>query len=83
MFHGEHCVAMATAFEKKSKLSRRCLHGSIVSTREVLALFDNFHRSYSNIVFYCKGCVAMATAFEENSLMVYRHMLRAGPLTVI
>ena len=32
MFHGEHCVAMATAFEEISKLSRRCLHGWTVST---------------------------------------------------
>ena len=35
VFHGELSVAMATAFEEISKLSRRCLHGWTVSTREV------------------------------------------------
>ena len=60
MFHGEHCVAMATAFEEISK-SRRCLHGWTVSTH---VNFEHF----LNIFIGVKGTSCfMARAYGEIS----------------
>jgi len=72
VFHGEHCVAMATAFEEISKLSRRCLHGWTVSTH---LKFEHFLTIYTGVIAisYFMARDAMATAFEENSLLAHRH----------
>ena len=75
MFHSEHCVAKATAFEEILKLSKRCLHGWTVSTH---VKFEHFLTIFIGVIaiscFYGEGRVAMATAFEENSLMAHRHV---------
>ena len=47
MFQGEHCVAMATAFEEISKLSRRCLHGWTVSTH---VKFEHFLNIFIGVI---------------------------------
>ena len=49
MFHGEHCVAITTAFEEISKLSRRCLHGWTVSTH---VKFEHFLNIFIGVIHY-------------------------------
>jgi len=65
MFHGEHCVAMASAFEEISKLSRRCLHGWTVGT----------HVNFLHFLTVFIGVIAIS-CFIERDALPWQRLLR-------
>ena len=65
MFHGEHWVAMATAFEEISKLSLRCLHGWTVSTH---VKFEHFLKMFI-------GVIATSSFMMRDAFPWKRHMM--------
>ena len=67
MCHGEHCVAMATAFEEISKLSRRCLHGWTVGT----------HVKFEHVLNIFIGVIATSYFMARDAFPWKRHMVRS------